>query len=256
MSSTWGWCWGQCWAAVPSHTATHLGTAECVAPGWLWNFCCASTHYPHNAWARRDWRATATTSCFWVSLAAPWPIKVSTMQFFAVWWFWCIMRSPVCCSGGFGLNLYSVNNKERCEAVMWPWVSQSFVVSFSRYLLCCGWWGPKGFKFSKANCYWNEPGDSLKWWNPIITMEGRNDCLLCPCGLLLASRFGFGQVSGSQSCSIFCVVLKRLWGSFLSITRFNLWLLLCPPLSCSVTPPPPPGLPCLGTVGWLLPSAF
>lgn len=56
----------------------------------------------------------------------------------------------------------------------------------------------------------NEAGDCFKWRKLIIAMESRNKGLLCPHGWFLASRLGFDQVSGSQSCGIFCVVLKRL----------------------------------------------
>lgn len=89
------------------------------------------------------------------------------------------------------MNFYSVNNKERCEAVVWPRVGQSFGVSLPGCLLCCGPEGPKGFIFSKARFYCKETGVNLKERKLIIAMEGRNVCLLCPCGLLLASRLGF-----------------------------------------------------------------
>lgn len=228
---------------VISCSAASLGTVESVAPGWMWSSTLCQLTL-HNAWARGSWRPT-TTHVLLLSIArssAAHQGKCSAS-------FDCLMVlvRRVESSVLFGpiledleVNLYNVNNKERCEVVVRPWVSQSFVVSLPGYLLCWGWWRPKGFKFGKAIFYRNEAGDSLKWRKLIIAMEGRNDCLLCPCGLLLASRLGFGQVSGSQSCSIFCVVLKRLLESFFfpspGLVSVSSSVLLCPALWYHRTP--------------------
>lgn len=65
---------------------------------------------------------------------------------------------------------------------------------FAQMSFCCGPWGPKGFIFGETRLYCKETGVNLKERKLIIAMEGRNDCLLCPCGLLLASRLGFVEV--------------------------------------------------------------